>query len=519
MSRNNLSVETEAQIAHFVASFYADPYGFVMGVFPWGQPTLPDGSPNPLADKDGPEEWQRELLQDLGKHIEDNMDRRDLGLDMEVWRSAIASGHGIGKSAIVAWLIYFLMSTRADTRGAVTASTQFQLEDKTWPELAKWHALAINSHWFKWTATTFSFAAYPEEKQKNYRTTAASVSEHNTEAFAGLHNEGKTVFVIFDEASGVFSKIWSVAEGALTDGEAFFFAFGNPTKPDGEFADCFDKHQGMYRTRHIDSRSVRFTNKNALNDILRKYGEDSDEAKIRVLGKFPSSSMDNFIPAEAVDLARERESHYDPGAALIMGVDGSRTQTGDKFRISYRQGRDARSRRSIEFPGMRSIEAYRIVSAEADKTRPDAIVIEGSGPTTGLIDLLRAARYPVFEVYPGAPSNIIERYQNNRAEWWDAMREWLWTEGVLPEECPNLRRELISVRFGTQRQTQKMFIESKKDMADRGLPSPDEADSLMLTFAVNIARRDMNKLHAASQGRHARRTARMQDDPFDPEAL
>lgn len=510
-SNSGLSIAKERELAAFVATFYDNPLGFVLAVFPWGMPTLPDGAANPLANKTGPEDWQRQLLIELGEHIRENQARRELGMDMLVWRSAVGSGHGVGKSALVAWVIYFLMSTRVDTRGAVTASTQFQLEDKTWPELAKWHALALNKHWFKWTATTFSFAAYAEDRQKNYRTTAATVSETNTEAFAGLHNEGKTVFVVFDEASGVMQKIWEVADGALTDGEAFFFAFGNMTRPDGEFVDCFEKHADLYYTMNVDSRSVRLTNKNALNDIIRKYGLDSDEVRVRILGKPPVTSYDAFIPMEAVQMAIKRDDWGDAGAGLIMGVDGSRSPNGDKFRIFYRQGRDARSLPSLEFRGMNSIEAFKVVSREADRTRPDLIVIEGTGPTTGLIDLLKHRKYPVAEVYPGAPSGIPAKYYNNRAEWYDALRTWLWEEGVLPENCPNLTKELTSIRYGYQKQSQKMLMESKEDMADRGLPSPDEADSLMLTFAARVARRDVNRMHAAnSRGR----LAKVEEDPL-----
>ena len=154
---DKISVDKERELAEFIAGFYADPYGFVMAVFPWGEPQLPDGSFNPLHDKDGPEDWQREELIALGEHIKKNMVLTDLGLDMEVYRLAIASGHGIGKSAFVSWIILFLMSTRVDTRMAVTASTQFQLEDKTWPELSKWHNLMLNKHWFLWSATALSF--------------------------------------------------------------------------------------------------------------------------------------------------------------------------------------------------------------------------------------------------------------------------------------------------------------------------------------------------------------------------
>lgn len=511
----NMSIEAERELAEFIAQFYADPLGFVMAVFPWGEPTLPDGSFNPLHDKT-PEKWQREELIALGEHIKENQIRLDLGLQTTVYRLAMASGHGVGKSAFVAWIILFLMSTRVDTRMAVTASTQFQLEDKTWPELAVWLNRAINKHWFTWTATALSFAAYPEDRRKNYRATAATVSETNTEAFAGLHNEGRTVAVVFDEASGVLSKIWEVADGALTDGEAFFFAFGNPTRPDGEFADCFERHKELYRTRHVDSREVSFTNKNALNDIIKKYGIDSDEARVRVLGMFPSNSESGFFPTDCIDAAMSREDAYDPDAPLIMGVDGSRSPTGDRFRISYRQGRDARSLPSLSLPGMRTKEAVRVITREADKTRPDAIVIEGTGPTTGIIDMLRDLGYPVHEVYPGAPSSRKDEFQNNRAEWMWELREWMWERGVLPPivdgpntgNGQNLRTEMLGIRYGYQRQTAKMFIEPKEDMKKRGLPSPDETDSLMLTFAVRVARRDRNQYH------RARHRAILEEDPL-----
>ncbi|MFN3612781.1 MAG: terminase, partial [Tepidimonas sp.] len=241
------------------------------------------------------EDWQAKILRDMGEHIRENATLSGIGLDMDVWRSATTSGHGVGKSALVAWIIYFLMSTRRDTRGVVTANTQNQLEGKTWPELAKWHNLAINKHWFTWTATQFYFSQYDEDRRKNYMVEALTVSEQKTEAFAGLHNEGKTVFAVFDEASGIFPKIWEVVDGALTDGDAFFFAFGNPTRPDGEFADCFDKHKHMYHLYEVDSRSVSHTNKKALQDIIEKYGADSDEARIRVYGKFPRMSYNGFI--------------------------------------------------------------------------------------------------------------------------------------------------------------------------------------------------------------------------------
>lgn len=484
------------ELAGFIASFYDDPYGFVMAVFPWGQALLPDGSPNPLRNKKGPEPWQRDLLIALGEHIKENAFLAANGCDLKVWRSAVASGHGVGKSALVSWLIIFFMATRADTRGVVTANTANQLETKTWPELAKWHKLFLAKNWFIWSATSYSFAKYGEEDRKNYMVNAATVSEHNTEAFQGLHNEGKTIFAIFDEASGIFHKLWEIAlTGMFTDGEGFFLSFGNPTQPDGDFFNCFNDPNlmDMFWTRHVDSRTVSHTNKQSLQDTIRMYGIDSDEVKVRVLGQFPDQSYNGFIPPEAVDAAVQRPLLYDPSAALIMGVDVARFGPDATF-IRFRQGRDARTRAPVMIRGRVDTEAVADrVAKLSDIHKPDGIVIESTGPGAGVIDKLKRRGYPVYEVHPGAPSRYPKHYVNKRSELWALARDWIIDEGCLPEDA-ELRQQLTAIQYTLDKEEQRYKLESKEDMRERtNLPSPDNADSLVLTFGVRIAQRDPSR--------------------------
>jgi hypothetical protein len=489
LSNPNINIKTENAVSQFISQYFAKPYEFVMAVFPWGKPQLADGTPNPLANFAGPEPWQKEFLQELGRHIENNLILEDLGCEARVWRSSIASGHGVGKSALVAWVIYFLMSTRPDTRGVVTASTQYQLEDKTWPELAKWHKLALNKHWFTWLATGFVFSAYPEDQQKNYKVTAATVSEQKTEAFAGLHNLGKCVFIIFDEASGVHGKVWEVSEGALLgQGEKFFFAFGNPTRPDGEFADCFDKHSALYRTRHVDSREVSHSSKNAIQTLIDKYGEDSDEIKVRVKGQFPQSSYNGFISVDIARMALERELFPDANSALIMAVDVAHFGL-DCSVIGFRQGRDARSIPWKRFKGLSVPKLAEMAMREAQIHRPDAIVIEGTGIGAGVIDIMRDRGFKVTTIWPGGQPDDVGTYANKRAEFWARMRDWLFEEGCIADDH-NLFTQLTSIQYSLQRDNLRLIIESKKDMKSRGLDSPDTADTLALTHAVRLARRD-----------------------------
>lgn len=485
----------EAELAEYIGSFFADPYGFVMAAFPWGV----EGTP--LAKRKGPTKWQTKLLKALGAHIQTNAMLNAAELDYEVWRSAVVSGHGVGKSALVAWMILFLMATRKDTRGVVTANTGNQLETKTWPELGKWHNMMICRHWFNWTATSYYFAAYEDdEKRKNYMVSAQTVSEHNTEAFAGLHNEGRTVFVIFDEASGITSNVWEVVDGAFTDGEPFFLCFGNPTRPDGEFADCFEKNRHMYAyLDHVDSREVEHTNKTALDDIIRKYGEDSDQARIRVYGKFPRQAFDGFISIEDVHDATQRELVPDLAEGVIIGVDVARYGDDDTV-ISVRQGRDFRNFKQVVLHGLDNVRVADAVQKVADKVRADAIVIESVGPGVGVIDILRDRGYRVIDFHPGSKGPGYETFGNKRAEVWDTARSWIIAGGCMPED-PALVHELTKIKYVIDKKTGKQWMETKEDMKARGLKSPDRADSFVLTFGVKVARKD--RAHAKHRNAHA----------------
>jgi hypothetical protein len=203
-----------------VATYARDPLGFVLFGFPWGEPGTE------LADAPGPRDWQCALLAELGRRLREGGEIGGLSPIL----MARASGHGIGKSTVAAWVILWGLSTMPNARVVVTANTDSQLRTKTWPEVTKWLRLMINRAWFKPTATAvFSAQA---DRERLWRADAIPWSEENTEAFAGLHNKGRRVILIFDEASAISDKIWEVSEGALTDEgtEIIWLAFGNPTR-------------------------------------------------------------------------------------------------------------------------------------------------------------------------------------------------------------------------------------------------------------------------------------------------
>ena len=139
-------------------------------------------------------------MNDIASHLS-NADTRYQPLMI-----SIASGHGIGKSAEMGMLLNWGMSTCEDCKVVVTANTDNQLRTKTWPEISKWFRLAINRHWFNITAT--KVASVDPDHTDSWKADAVPWSEHNTEAFAGLHNKGKRIILIFDEASNIADKVW-----------------------------------------------------------------------------------------------------------------------------------------------------------------------------------------------------------------------------------------------------------------------------------------------------------------------
>ncbi|TCV04172.1 homing endonuclease-like protein [Samsonia erythrinae] len=116
-------------------------------------------------------------------------------------------------SAFISMLINWGMATCEDCKVVVTANTENQLRTKTWPEVIKWSNLAITKDWFTTTAT----AMYSNDPghDKRWRADAIPWSEHNTEAFAGLHNERKRIIVVFDEASNIADLVTAWARGRL----------------------------------------------------------------------------------------------------------------------------------------------------------------------------------------------------------------------------------------------------------------------------------------------------------------
>lgn len=484
--------DPEDRLALLMAKCKYRPHAYVRAAYPWGT--------GELKNSQGPRVWQSEELEKLEIHLQDPKTR------FTPYLLAVSSGHGIGKSSYISMITNWAMSCYVGAKIVTTANTETQLRTKTWPEVRKWTRMMINSHWFNPTATTIT--SVDPDHQGTWRADAITWSENNTEAFAGMHNEGKIIVLIMDEASAIADKIWEVAEGALTDANTviIWLAFGNGTRASGRFRECFGRLKHRWRTRQIDSRTVEGTNKQQIDQWIQDYGEDSDFVRVRVKGEFPRAGSMQFMPSDIVEAARHRTAEANLMDPCVMGVDVARFGD-DESVIVIRRGRDARTIQWVSLRGADTMTLAARVVEMAQQYKPDSIFVDEGGVGGGVVDRLNMLRQPVVGIqFGGKPDRSSQtgsgqvNYANKRAEMWGYMRDWM--KGAMLPDDPDLSAQLTGLEYGYVFKDGKdaIQLEKKSDMKKRGLSSPDKADALALTFAYPVQPSDHSHQFARNNG-------------------
>jgi hypothetical protein len=485
-------VDPNDAIIEKAAACRYDPLSWANFAWDWGH--------GALEAYDGPREWQADIFRVIRDHLANPETR------FEPLQIAVASGHGIGKSASMGMLSNWAMSCYADAKIVTTANTDGQLRTKTAPEIGKWFRTSITAHWFD--VQSQSIKSRDKLHVNDWRQDFIPWSEHNTEAFAGLHNVGRIIILEFDEASKIHDKVWEVAEGALTDENTviIWIVYGNPTRNSGRFRECFRKFRHRWVQRQIDSRTVPGTNKKKIQQWLEDHGEDSDFFKIRVRGQFPSQSAMQFISADDVDAARAR--HLRPEqfnfAPKIIGVDPAWTGD-DNLEIVLRQGLYSKSLATLP-RNDNDVEVANLIARLEDEHQADAVFVD-AGYGTGIVSAGRVMGRSWQLVWFGGKATD-PGYVNKRAEMWGGMKSWIKEGGAIDPNDEDLYQDLIGPET-VPRLDGKILLESKQDMKERGLPSPNKGDALALTFAQPVSKKDRSQ-RAAAVG------APLMDEDYNP---
>ena len=413
------------------------------------------------------EPWQREVLS---------------ALDEGETRISIRSGNGVGKTALCAWLAVHFLLFRNDVKIPVTAPSSSQLKDGLIPETKRW-INELPDFLKSQLETTEDRIRRVEDGANNFvsfRTARADAPE----ALAGIH--AAHVLAIVDEASGVPDIVFQMAAGTLSSSGSIMVLIGNPTRPSGYFYRTHNDLRDLWWTKQVASFDSSRVTQSFVDGIAREYGTDSNVYRYKVLGEFPESHEDSVIPKELIDSALDRDVEMLPKAERIWGVDPGRGGDPTGFCIRADNVVEALE----EFYDADLMRVVGRVKTRWDECRPEerpvTIYVDSIGLGAGVADRLRELDLPCVDVNVSESPSMRDRYPKLRDEIWMTTRNWLEQRTV---SIPRSIRfaEKLAAELGEPRMVYtssgKVGAESKGEMRQRGVKSPNLADALCLTFA------------------------------------
>ena len=411
-----------------------------------------------------PEAWQKEVLESL---LSDD-------------KIAIKSGHGTGKTALLSWIILWWLCTKIPTKIACTANSAHQLNDVLWSEISKWHRNLPDGfrNLFEFKSDKINLIGV-----KDSFAVARTARREQPEALQGFHSPN--MLFIADEASGIDNIIFEVAEGSLSTKGAKVILTGNPTRSSGYFYDCFHTMKHRWKTFTVSCHDSQYVNPSFIADMAKKYGEDSNVFRIRVLGEFPESNDDAIIPLHLISEATTRD--IDPSTDdVIWGLDVAR-HGNDRTALAKRQGNTLLEKIKT-WKNKDLMETVGIVVSEYEalpySKRPTEILIDSIGLGAGVADRLQemGLNCQITAVNVAELPSMQDKYMRLRDELWFLVREWFESRDVKIIDDEELIAELTTPSFSFM-SNGKIKVESKEQMKKKGHNSPDLADALCLTFA------------------------------------
>lgn len=415
-----------------------------------------------------PDEWQAQVMQDVADGVR---------------KISIRSCHGVGKTAVLAWIATWACCVFPAAKVIQTAPSGPQLWDALFAETKMWFKRLPPAllELFDIMSDRIEHKGAPESIFVSARTSRAE----KPESLQGVHAEEGIVILMPDEASGIPEAVFEAAIGSMSGANCCTLMTSNPTRTSGTFFDSQTRLRGSWKTYKISYEDSTRVSPEFVREVAEKYGEDSNQFRVRCLAEFPRSDDDTLIALELVEAATQRDIEQDPETAPIWGVDISRFGD-DKTALCERFGKvvpravDTWSKMDLMATAGRIKHRY-----DEAQVKPKHICVDVIGIGAGVVDRLREQGLPVIGVNVSESSSLKDGYLNLRAELWDQARAWLEAKDCrLPADDQDLVGELSVPKYKFT-SNGKLQLESKEDMKKRGIPSPNKADAFVLTFAVD----------------------------------
>lgn len=421
-----------------------------------------------------PDPWQEECL---------------AYLDSGGTRLAVRSGHGVGKTTFLSWVIIHFELTRWPQKTAVTAPSATQLNDALIPECKHWinRLPPILRDQFILKTDRLELKSDPSSSFCTFKTSR----RESPEALQGVHSTH--TLLMADEASGVHDEVFNAAIGSLSTPNSIFILTGNPTRLEGYFYSIHMTEAGDNFLRlQVNSEESPRVGAEFLKQIenLDPHGKEGNLYKVRVLGEFASLDQDKLMNSDNVYSSVGRDIIIDEGWPRVWGLDVSRSGK-DKTVLVERINRVITK---IEpYNGAPDLMAlcgwvrnmYHVLPRWE---KPLEVCVDAIGLGAGVADRLNELDIPTVAVNVAESSPLGSEGLRLRDDLWVQCRDWFDTRTVsISVEIDELIRvrligDLLLPGFEFTSSGRRQ-VDSKSQLRRDFGRSPDYADALILTFA------------------------------------
>ena len=387
-------------------------------------------------------------------------------------RISRTAGHGVGKSWVAGAIGLHRLCTLPEAQTVMTSVNFPQLMSRLFPTVQKLANGSRIPNWFTYTSDTIRIRGLQSNWIK-----AQPWNRTNSESFAGLHV--KSPALIADESSGIGDEVFEAFEGSMQHDNSFMFMIGNPLYRHGALWDSANRKRAMYNYDSISCLDSMYTSRQWIEETKAADGEDSDNYRTRVLGQFPKSESDGFIPEALIRSAINREIAFVANEPKIGGLDVARYGK-DCSVLIIRQGGKMLLKKV-----WRQMDADDMAIQCAEVCREngvDILCVDAHGLGGPVADRLRKL-LPNRVLDVTVNGNGDKQYHDRRTILWGKTKEWL-RYGSIPKD-----EDLISAGASlifTYDNEGRQWLERKELASKRGVHSPDEWDALAYTFAANV---------------------------------
>lgn len=438
------------------APYAADPVG-------WVQNRLPDGFV-----------WSKQI--DILESIRDNK------------YTAVKACHGPGKSDVAAkacawWIdVHDIGSAFVVT----TAPSWPQVQSILWRYIRRLHSQAelpgritLECQWYMGDGRSSEELIAMGRKPADY----------DEQAFQGIH--ARYILIVIDESCGVPVALWNAVLSLATNENARVLAIGNPDDPSSYFAEVCKPGSGWNVITISAFDTPNFTGERIpewlAQDLVhpdwvaeraRDWGIDSPVYQSKVLGEFPDVS-DEYLVTPAM-LENAYNTHLPGLDRGRYGIDIARM--GQDKCVIYRN-RGGQIRFVDSWGKLDTMKTAGKIAQRMIAHGPSVVpaTIDSIGIGAGVVDRLKEQGLEVSGFQGSERAFRPDKFKNRRSEvYWEfrqGLEDGIWD--LDKEECEKrtaLAAELTQIKFWID-SGGRVNVESKDDMRERGVKSPDHADA------------------------------------------